>query len=113
MIPAGERNEKIAFESRGERIGAVDRGNSKGPFAHRFNLNARRKSLRGTETVIAARLQGQQPVVFTVLASSKSREITTEWRIKDRAGVFYAIKGITLSDDRSEFDILAQSGIAS
>lgn len=111
---AGQLNERIAFDSR-EPIDPAepDSGNTEGDFAERFVLWARAQFLRGTEAVMASRLEGRQPVVFTVRASSLSRQITTEWRARDtRTGIAYAIRSVTATEDRAFMDILAESGIA-
>lgn len=113
MIPAGERNDRIAFECRGKVTGP-DSGNGEGDFAEQFTLWARVVFLRGSESVIASRLQGRQPVIITVEANSLTQQITNEWQARDKlTGVIYAIKGLSPSDDRADFDILGESGVAS
>lgn len=113
MTTAGQLNERIAFESRGAATGPDD-GNTQGEFAERFCLHARRQNLRGTEAVMASRLEGRQPVIFTVRASSLSCQITTDWQARDaRTGAIYAIKGVTRTPDRGWIEVLAESGVAS
>ncbi|MFI0844429.1 head-tail adaptor protein [Mesorhizobium sp. IMUNJ 23232] len=113
MIPAGDKNDRIAFECRGKATGP-DSGNSEGEFAEQFTLWARMIFLRGSESVIASRLQGRQPVIFTVEANSLTRQITNEWQARDkRTGIAYAILGVSPSEDRADFDILGESGRAS
>lgn len=113
MTRAGELTERIAFESRGPSTGPDD-GNTQGDFVERFCLSAKRQNLRGTETVMASRLQGRQPAVFTVRASSLSCQITTDWQARDkRTGTVFAIHGVTRTSDRAWYEILAESGVAS
>lgn len=70
------------------------------------------KNLRGRESVIAARLQGVQPVVITVRASDLMATVTPGWRIRDlRTGVQYNIRSIVRSDDRRSYEITAESGV--
>lgn len=112
MTTAGQLTERIAFESRGPSTG-VDYGNTEGDFVERFTLFARRQNLRGTESVMASRLQGRQPVIFTVRASSLSKQITTDWQARDaRTGEVFAIRSVTRTEDRAWCDVLAESGVA-
>jgi head-tail adaptor len=68
--------------------------------------------LRGSETVIAARLVGRQPVVVTLRASAAAQAITTEWRMRDlRSGVVYAVRSIVRSDDRAYLELTCESGV--
>ncbi len=113
MTTAGQLSEHIGFESRGTATGPDD-GNTEGGFVERFCLHARRQNLRGTEMVMASRLEGRQPVIFTVRASSLSCQITTDWQARDkRSGVVFAIRGVTRTEDRAWYEILAESGVAS
>ncbi|MEQ1956011.1 head-tail adaptor protein [Mesorhizobium sp. CN2-181] len=113
MVPSGELTERIAFDCRGAPVGPDD-GNTQGEFAEQFILWARVIFLRGSESVIASRLQGRQPIVITVRATARSRLINSEWQARHkRTGIVYAIKGVSLSKDRADFDILAESGVAS
>ena len=113
MTTIGQLDQRIAFQSRGPATGPDD-GNTEGPFVDRFTLNARRQFLRGSETVMASRLEGRQPVLFTVHASSLSRQITTDWQARDtRSGELYAVKAVNPTEDRAWIDVLAESGVAS
>lgn len=124
MTTAGKLTERIAFDSRGPvPPDAPDDGNTQGPFVERFVLWARRTYRTGNEAVTASRLEGRQPVFFTVRASSLSRQITTDWQARDVrtgavvdgrwTGVTYAIKAISPTEDRAWFLITAESGVAS
>lgn len=113
MTTPGQLDQRITFRSRGPHVGPDD-GNTEGEFADRFTLNARRQFLRGSETVQAARLEGRQPVLFSVYASSLSRQITTDWQARDaRTGQVFAIKAVNPTEDRAWIEILAESGVAS
>lgn len=113
MYDAGRLNERFAFDSRGPASGPDD-GTTQGDFVERFDLAAERLFLRGGEAVMAGRLQGKQPVIIRVRASSLSRQITTEWQARDkRSGEPYAIHGVTITPDRDWIEILAESGVAS
>ena len=76
--------ERMTFQSRG--VGDDGFGNAMidaGPFEDRFTVSAHLRPLRGSETVIAARLQGRQPYIITVRQSSDTRQANEAWRIVD------------------------------
>jgi len=110
-ITAQSLQQSIAFDAPTEVSdgqGGVIQG-----WQERFRYRAHYRFLRGGETVQAARLEGRQPVVITVRASSETKQVRTEWRIRDtRTGTLYNIRGITPTDDRRFIDILAESGVA-
>lgn len=109
----GRLNEKFAFDSRGPKVGGLDDGNTEDEFIERFVLSAERVFLRGTEAVMASRLESRQPVTIRVWASSISRQITTDWQMRDvRTGVVYAIRSAVITSDRSMVEILGESGVA-
>jgi hypothetical protein len=74
---------------------------------------ARRQFVRGGEDVMAARLEGRQPVVLTVRKSTDTDDITTDWRATDaRTGAVYNIRTVQPSEDRAWIDLLCESGVA-
>lgn len=108
---AGDLKHRVAFD---KRILADDGyGNSVGEFQEQFQVHAGFLHLRGGETVIASRLQGQHVQVIFVRASSQTRDVTGDWRIRDvRTGDIYNIRDITPTEDRKWIDFLTQSGVA-
>lgn len=69
------------------------------------------KYLRGSDSVIAARLTGRQPAVVTVRASAASRAIAPEWRMRNlRAGTVFAIRAVHESADRAFLELLVEGG---
>lgn len=111
----------VAFDQREE----VDRGDgvTVGKWVERFQTRAGFVHLRGGETVLADRLQGQHTQVIFVRSSTKTRQVSTDWRVRDvRSGSFvgdewrgteFNIRDITPTDDRQWLDFLCQSGVAS
>lgn len=84
-----------------------------GSFVERFAVSAGYKHLRGTETVMAARLAGRHTQVVLVRASGQTKQATTDWRIVDkRNGDVFNIRDITPSDDRGWLEFLAEKGVA-
>lgn len=108
---SGDLRERVAFEARTQ----VDDGygNSAGAWSERFQRRAGFTFLRGSEAVIASRLQGRQPVIIRVRSDSATRAITTDWQIRDlRTETAYAVRSIIQTSDRMWIDITAESGVA-
>lgn len=82
-------------------------------WQEKFCARARFRFLRGGETVLQARLSGQQTIVVTVRDCVDARMITPEWRMRDlRTGTEYNIRSIMPSDDRLYRELTCQSGVA-
>ncbi|MBD9652001.1 head-tail adaptor protein [Ensifer sp. ENS09] len=117
---AGDLYHRYAFDKR-EQIddGA---GNTVGRWIEQFSVRAGVINLRGGEAVMAGRLEGKHTQVVFVRASSQTRSISTDWRLRDvRTGAFvngkwtgvsYNIREITRSDDRQWIEVLSESGVA-
>lgn len=56
-----------------------------GEFVTRHEVWAELRPMRGSETVIAARLEGRQPFIVTVRRSSATLQVNTAWRIVEKA----------------------------
>jgi SPP1 family predicted phage head-tail adaptor len=107
-VKAGALRERLTFQAR-----TLDaNGDPLGEWAEQFTVSASAKPLVGGEDVMAARLTGKQPYLFTVRASSQSARITTDWRFM-WGGVAFNIRACTLNAKRDGYDILADSGGAS
>ena len=108
---AGDLSHRFTFASRD----LVDdgRGNEvAGAWKDEFTTAAGLLYLRGSETVLASRLSGRQPVVITVRQNQHTRRITGEWRAKNaKTGELYNIRTIVPTDDRAGFEITAESGV--
>lgn len=123
MPSAQELQHRIRFESR-EAVkrndGEPDYGNTVGDFAPRFTVWAGLLYRQGGEGVVAARLEGRQPVVITVRASSDTRQIGNDWRaVNARTGQVFAIRENPRPfqdrngrEDRGWLQMLAESGVA-
>lgn len=78
-----------------------------------FTARAKVRYLRGSEEVLAARLQGRQPIVAVIGNSVAARLVTTDWRMRDtRRAIDYNIRTVVPSDDRRWIEITAESGVA-
>lgn len=104
--------EKVAFDYRVQEpnvTGGVETAWSLDADA--YKCRARFKYLRGTETVIAARLSGVQPVVVKIRRNERSAAITPAWRMRDRTtGAVFAIKSIIPSENRRYFELTCNRG---
>ncbi len=86
-------------------------GNHVSSYEQRFEERAHFKYLRGGERVIAARLEGVQPVVVTIWRTPDTEAIQTSWRMKDlQTGTIYAIRAKIPTDDRLYFELTCESG---
>jgi head-tail adaptor len=110
---SGNLDHRVAFDALvrgqdgygGEKLGFADASEAFEAWAH-FRY------LRGGETVQAARLRGQQPVVVTIRSSVAARAVTTEHRMRDlRTGEVYNIRAIVPTEDRRFLEITAESGV--
>lgn len=122
-IGGGQLYERIAWDARTPADDGY--GNTVGAFAEQFQCRAGFTFLRGGEAVIAGRLQGRQPIVVRVRASSNTRQISTDWRMRDARngewadssetawnGPTYAVRSIAQTPDRQWLDILVEAGVA-
>jgi head-tail adaptor len=108
---AGQLYFKVAFDERQDLDDGA--GNVTSGWIERFQFRAGYIDLRGGEAVIASRLQRQHTLVVFVRASSQSRLITPDWRIREtRDGRIFNIRDITITPDRAWIDFLCQSGVA-
>ncbi len=116
MTSSGDLRHRIAFDKREEVNPDYpdDLGNTVSDFVQQFVTNAAVRAKLGGETVIAARLTGQNTVNITVRQNSRTRTIGTDWRARDVNEDFtYAITSIVDPDDGGAWlEILAQSGVA-
>lgn len=84
--------ERVRFEARA----VVDDGfgnQVSGDWAERFSRPALFIMKPGSEAVLAARLQGQQPVTMILRHDAQTQTIGTDWRAVDvKTGAIYAIR---------------------
>ncbi len=111
-MAAGELSHRIAFEERALQSDGY--GNARGAFEERFIVWAKVQARFGGETVMAARLSGQQPVTIMVRQNSRTLQVTEAWRARDaESGMLYNIRSIVDPDDRGAWlELLCQAGVA-
>lgn len=108
---AGSLNCMVTFQRR-EQIDTPD-GGTRGEWVDQFTVPARLAPRYGAnaESVMAARMQAQQPYNLTIRSSEKSRQVTASWRAYDaRAGLTnavpnrtFGIKTIVNPDERGQY----------
>lgn len=109
-MSSGTLRHRIAFECRTPAEDGY--GNVRGSWTLQFTAWARVTPLKGNETVVAERLQGNQPVVIRVRFSDQAFRIAPDWRARDaRTGCTYNITAAANMDEKRRFiDVLAVSG---
>lgn len=111
QISAGDLYYRVAFD---KRIDADDGlGNTVSDWQEQFQCRAAYRHLRGGESVMAGRLQGKHTQVIIVRASSQTRQVTTDWRVRDvRNGDVFNIRDVTHETDRAWVSLLCEKGVA-
>lgn len=114
MIKAGKLTYRMQFSV---RTAPVDDGYGNvvsGDWVPQFEARCHITFLKGSEGVLASRLEAKSPVIIAMRNSSNARRVTHEWRAKDLStGAVYEIKEQPRpSDDRAHFEMLAMSGVA-
>lgn len=113
---AGDLRSRVTFAQRAATSDGY--GNALGDWADQFTVAARIQPRLGGEAVLAARLQGTQPVTIRVRQSSQTREIDATWRAIDaRKGTVFNIRSVVdpyehTAEHGRWIDILAEAGVA-
>lgn len=105
MLGAGLRDQRLRFQQR-----SVDEnGDRLGDWEDGFRRWGRAVARTRGEVALQQRLQGVQPVEVTVLRDSRTRELTTAWRMLWN-GVAYNIRAVTAAERvGAEIYILAEA----
>ncbi|MET3601816.1 head-tail adaptor protein [Martelella mangrovi] len=82
VTDGGALRHRLEFQKRGVTDDGF--GNDvAGPFETVFSQRAQMIARNGTETVMAARLQGVQPYTVRIRYSAQASAVTADWRIVD------------------------------
>jgi SPP1 family predicted phage head-tail adaptor len=88
-------------------------GGTEAGWADVFETRAHFRYLRGTEAVMAGRLQGRLTIVATIPSHHDARAVTPDWRMRDaRAGTIWNVRSVIPSDDRAWLELTCESGVA-
>lgn len=105
----GDLNHRITFQR--PSLVPDGYGGTQDGWEDVFTYPARLMPLRGGEGVMAGRLQGTQPYVCTISASTDSRRVTPAWRaVNARGGTVYNITAVTETEDRAWVEVLVTAG---
>lgn len=108
MASPGAMRDRYTFQRHvgSSVVGGIDRGAAWGGDV---TVWAQTQFLHGSEAVQQSRLQGKQPVILTIRASSQTLPIDNAWRAlnaRDPSQVFN-ITGVEITPDRAFIQILA------
>lgn len=105
---------RLQFEARAEPSNDGYGNTIAGAWTMQFEAHCGLTFLKGSESVIASRLEARSPVVIAIRNSANARAITHEWRAVDvRTGAIYQIKERPRpTEDRSQMEMLAEAGVA-
>lgn len=107
MSSAGKMRDRIRFDQRALDANQVRQG----PWEEGFTVWAETTWLRGGEGVVAQRLEGKQPVAFSIRDSAQARTITTGFRAVDsRTQQVFDVTAASPSREPGFIDVLAVSG---
>ncbi len=102
----GDLKECLRFEKPDSASNGM--GGSTGGFEEVFTARAGYTRLRGTETVMAARLTGKQPTVIRIQTHAAARDMQSTWRAIDtRTNELFEIQSFIESDDQRWIDVTA------
>lgn len=109
---ANALRDRVAFD----KHEAIDDGygNYEGSFVEQFSVRAELRAMRGSEAVIAGRLEGKNTFGVYVRSTVNTRKITADWRMRDkRRGAAYAIRTVDAVTDLAWVYLTVESGVAS
>jgi len=108
---ADSLSERVSFDV---RVPVADGyGNDvSGDWNEQYSCAAEFRYRGGSEAVVAARLEGRNVFGVYVRSSVASRQITTDWRMRDRHGTLYAIDAVDAITDRAWVYLTVESGVA-
>lgn len=78
-------------------------------YIEQFSVAANVQPLRGGEEIMQARMQSKAPAIITVRASSQSRQITSEWRIRIDGREYDVKEDPRESQNRAFLEMLAEA----
>ena len=86
----------------------TDMGGTVDDWVPQFSEWAGVRHLRGGESVMQARLASKSPAIVTMRASTLTRRVTSEWKLRIDGREFDAKEDPRETDDRAFFEVLAE-----
>jgi head-tail adaptor len=109
---AGQMIERVAFDRR-EPIEDPYGNVVAGDWVEQFQARAKFIYLRGSETVMAGRLESREAIIVQVWTCEDARRIGTDWQMRDiRRGAAYNIRSTEEDKSRALIDLLCESAVA-
>ena len=112
MRGAGLFIQRVAFDQRAEV--EDEYGNMVAGWTEQFQARAHFEYLRGSETVMAGRLAGQEPMLVRIRTSANARRIENEWQMRDKGDNDkpYNVTDVTWDNSRAVIDLIVVGGVA-
>lgn len=109
---AGLLEQMVAFDKREEVEDPY--GNMVANWVEQFQDYAAFSFLRGSEEVMAARLESRAPMLVRIRMSNNARQIGNDWQMRDLQGynMAYNVRDITWDNSRAVVDLLVEGGVA-
>jgi SPP1 family predicted phage head-tail adaptor len=109
---AGRLYWHVAFDQRQDE--EDEYGNMVSNWVEKFQRRAEFRTLPGSETVLAARLQGRQPMQINVRVDAEVALVGNDWQVRDvRNGLAYNIRDIRRdTSNRSMMVFMVEGGVA-
>ncbi|HEV2557959.1 MAG TPA: phage head closure protein [Microvirga sp.] len=109
MPSAGDLVERVSFAKRQDTTDEY--GGVKADWQPQFSRSAMFIMRPGSESVMAARLEGRQPLTIVVRFDSQTKAIGLDWQVTDvRTGKTYAIRAAEDMDRKRQWLSLVCEG---
>ena len=112
---AGDLDHRVAFDKRetGNPDSPADYGNTQTDFVEQFQRRAAFKYAGGSESIVAARLEGRGVIKVRVRRDSLTKTIEPDWQMRDvNTGTVYAIRDVDHVTDRDWVWLVVERGVA-
>lgn len=107
---AGLLYDKVAFDQRVSHDDGY--GNQVDEWVEQFTRRAQLIYLRGSESVLAERLESRQPVVVRIRKSADTMRINEDWQMRNaRTGEALNIRTVSYDVSRGMIDLLCETGV--
>jgi head-tail adaptor len=109
---AGRLEERVAFDKREEV--EDEYGNMVAGWIEQFQDRAAFIHRTGSESVMAAKLEGREPMQVRLRMSANARLIDTDWQMRDLhdSGKPYNIRDVVWNTNRAVVDLMVEGGVA-
>ena len=109
MPGAGDLRHRVAFDARVETDDGA--GNTRGAWDEQFTRPAAFIYAGGSESAMAARLEGRGVLKVRLRSCSQTRTIRQDWRMRDvRSGQVYAVREADFETDRQWVYLVVERG---